>query len=50
MIESVIAGPSSGKSQPKLDIPAPAPTKLWALAEAEFAAGLVGGKSRNLAT
>jgi hypothetical protein len=44
------AGPAAGKSQPKLDLPAPASTQLWALAEAEFAPGLVGGKSRNLAT
>ncbi len=44
------AGGGQGKSQPKLSIPAPKQTSAWALAEAEFSEGLVGGKSRNLAT
>ena len=44
------AAGSSGKDQPSLAIPAPKATKTWALAEADFAEGLVGGKSRNLAT
>lgn len=35
---------------PPLSIPRPVETAKWALAEADFRPGLVGGKSANLAT
>jgi len=40
---------ASSPAPPCLTLAAPTPSKSWALAEAEFAAGTVGGKALNLA-
>ncbi len=53
--ETPCAAASNGASSngagklPPLDIPKPKATKQWALQEADFGQGLVGGKSSNLA-
>ena len=44
------APPAAGSSAlPPLNIPQPKKTQAWALVEAEFEEGLVGGKAGNLA-
>lgn len=40
----------AGTKLPPLKIPKPQKASAWALRESEFGAGLVGGKSGNLAT
>lgn len=40
----------TGSKLPPLKIPKPQKASAWALRESEFGAGLVGGKSGNLAT
>lgn len=40
----------TGTKLPPLKIPKPKKSAAWALRESEFGAGLVGGKSGNLAT
>ena len=42
--------PPTSPAPPRLTLAAPTPSKAWALAEADFKAGAVGGKALNLAT
>ncbi len=42
-------GASGGAALPPLAVPKPKETSQWALQEANFGPGLVGGKSANLA-
>ena len=44
------AGGSGSEALPPLRVPKPKQTQAWALLEAEFSEGLVGGKSRMLPT
>ena len=47
---SDVATGLTGTKLPPLKIPKPKKASSWALRESEFGAGLVGGKSGNLAT